>query len=302
MHAMSARLFACSRVDGGVLRKDGKAARDLLVTYFPDAVDAHAKLVDVWATLEAKAGHADEARELCWVPLLQTRGMRQDLQKRYAWWEVQWGTIAKLREYYRELLGRKRGRLPADGRREAALAWVRAEERFGGVREEMEARRAVHALAAAEGDEGQKDAVREEASRDGEKRKHSGGAETGGAAKRAKTGAGAGAEIGGKGDAAGGHEAAAAKQYDDRHTVFVKHLHASVTEADLRDLVEVCTMPGTHAWRCVVCVSVSGYAAPSWHFALLLCAVAAADFCVCACAVFCDLWPSDRRVSGACQF
>lgn len=237
---MSARLFACSRVGAPELRKDGTAARDLLTQYFPDAVDAHAALVDVWATLEAKAGKADEARELCWAPLLRRKGGggRRGAEKRYAWWEVQWGGIGKLREHYREVLGRKRGG-PAEARREAAAAWVRAEERYGGVREEMEARRALHALSVSGGDGG--DAGGGD-SGGGKRKLGDTGDGEGQEVKRAKTGA---AEVGVAAGGGGGAAAAVARTtddqraYDDRLTVFVKHLHERVTEADLKTLFEV---------------------------------------------------------------
>lgn len=244
VHVMSARLFACSRVGAPELRRDGTAARDLLTKYFPDAADAHAALVDVWATLEAKAGKADEARELCWAPLVRKKGGggRRSAEKRYAWWEVQWGEIGKLREHYREVLGRKRGG-PVEARREAAAAWVRAEERFGGVREEMEARRALHALAATGGGDGG-DAGGGDV--DGGKRKLGDTGDEGQEAKRVKTGvAGGDAKAAGGGSKATGGDGAAAgkadelRVYDDRFTVFVKHLHERVTEADLKSLFEV---------------------------------------------------------------
>lgn len=246
MHVMSARLFACSRAGAAELRADGTAARTLLTQYFPDAVEAHTALTDVWATLEAKAGNATEARELCWRPLLQAKSAqaRRDVHKRYAWWEVQWGAIASLREHYREVLGRKRGGLPAEARREAAVAWVRAEERYGGVREEMEARRALHALSA--GAAGGDDAAATSGKAEGEKRKHGGSTDgaDGQGAKRAKTGDAGGA--GGAAAAGGGAAAEAAvaqREYDDRFTVFVKHLHEQVTEADLKTLFEVRIAP-----------------------------------------------------------
>eukprot|EP00892_Ulva_mutabilis_P011035 jgi/Ulvmu1/8303/UM042_0008.1 len=261
VHAMSARLVACGRFDSAKLRQDGKAARDLLVQYFPDAVDAHANLTDTWATLEAKSGRADEARAVCWAPLLQSRAaqVRWDLQKRYAWWEVQWGSIAKLREFYRELLARKRGALPAAARRGAAAAWVHAEERYGGIREEMEARRALHALTVAVGVAGEgegeerRPGAAEQGAGEGGKRKHGATAEAGQGqgqgedqvAKRAKGAAASGAGDGvgsGKGEAGKPADAAKAERtYDDTLTVFVKHLHERVTEADLKDLFEDAT-------------------------------------------------------------
>lgn len=225
----------------------------MLVQYFPDAVDAHTNLIDVWATLEAKAGHADEARDACWAPLLQNRAVqvRRDLQKRYAWWEVQWGSIAKLREFYREMLGRKRGAPPVAARRDAAAAWVRAEERYGGVREEVEARRALLALSVAlggAGDEGgaeRQGGAHEDGGQDSGKRKHGAAAETGQekAPKRAKVGDVEG-QRGGEGAASAGGGGAASKAteeraYDDTLTVFVKHLHERVTEADLKELFPV---------------------------------------------------------------
>lgn len=140
---MSTRLCACARHDRPAVRTEGQQAVALISGYFPEAIDVHANVVDLWASLEARLGSPEEARALAWVPFLarpETQ-QRRDVHKKYGWWEVQWGSIEKLREFYEGLLSRKKNVLAIDQKVEVAQNWVSAEERFGAIMHEMQARR-----------------------------------------------------------------------------------------------------------------------------------------------------------------
>jgi hypothetical protein len=145
---MSSRLCACARHDRAALRTEGERAVAMVSGYFPEAIDVHANVVDLWASLEARLGCPDEARTLAWMPFLA----RPDTQlhriahKKYGWWEVQWGSIEKLREFYESLLSRKKNVLAVDQKVEVAQNWVSAEERSGDIVHEMHARRRLSSL------------------------------------------------------------------------------------------------------------------------------------------------------------
>lgn len=145
---ISARLCACARHDRTALRTDGTQAATLISSYFPEAIDVHCNVVDLWASLEARHGATNEARELAWKPLLSRADtqQRRDVHKKYGWWEVQWGSIPTLREFYEWLLSRKKNVLPAAQRVDVAQNWVNAEERFGDIAHEMQARRMLTML------------------------------------------------------------------------------------------------------------------------------------------------------------
>ncbi|NJO31998.1 MAG: hypothetical protein HC869_01530, partial [Rhodospirillales bacterium] len=59
---------------------------------------------------------------------------------------MQWGSIEKLREFYESLLSRKKNVLAVEQKVEVAHNWVSAEERFGQIEHEMQARRLLSLL------------------------------------------------------------------------------------------------------------------------------------------------------------
>jgi predicted enzyme related to lactoylglutathione lyase len=269
---IEARLCGARRHDLEALRKEGAQAVALLSGYFPEALEAHASVVDLWATLEAQEGHVNEGRTLAWEPFLARPDvlLRRDFQKKYAWWEVHWGRMEKLREFYGELMGRKKHVMPLEARVDAARAWVSAEERFGLIVHEMHARRLLSSLqaqVAAAADAQQKrpeQGTRKRARADDGRERRPPGAEA--KKKQHRTDRAAAAEDSAlakdakdsqdakdavdtehasgtprKGASTAHADAAGERIYTEKCTVFVKNLPLDVTEQELQELFEVHT-------------------------------------------------------------